>query len=148
MPIRRSTTTASGTPQSEDRLIYARKDLPTWFVYGGVTEDGRYLVIFLSKGSDNNNRLYYADLRTPARPAIDAPIKPLFEDDNAEFSPFGNAGSVLYLRTDQSAPNRKVIAVDVTKPAPANWKTIVPEGKQAIETVKFIGEPDRRPVSG
>jgi prolyl oligopeptidase len=128
-----------GTPQSEDRLIYARKDLPTWFVYGGVTEDGRYLVIFLSKGSDNNNRLYYADLRTPARPAIDAPIKPLFEDDNAEFAPFGNAGSVLYLRTDQDAPNRKVIAVDVTKPAPANWKTIVPEGKQAIETVKFIG---------
>ena len=129
-----------GTPQSADRLIYSRKDLPTWFVYGGVTEDGRYLLIFLSKGSDNNNRLYYADLRDPQHPAIGAPIVPLFEDDNAEFAPFGNRGSVLYLRTDRGAPNRQVLAVDVSRPSPANWKTIVPESKQAIETAALIGD--------
>ena len=81
-----------GTPQSEDRLIYARKDLPTWFVYGSVTEDGRYLLIYLSKGSDNNNRLYYADLAIPASRPSAAPIKPLFEEDDAEFSPFGSVG--------------------------------------------------------
>src|SRR5439155_9448316 len=39
-----------GTPQSQDRLIYARKDLPTWFLGGTVSEDGRYLLIFMSKG--------------------------------------------------------------------------------------------------
>jgi prolyl oligopeptidase len=128
-----------GTPQSEDRLIYSRADLPTWFVYGAVTEDGRYLVVFLSKGSDNSNRLYYADLRSPARPAIDAPIRPLFEDDDAEFAPFGSRGSVLYLRTDRDAPNRRVIAVDVTRPSPDHWQTIVPEAPQAIETVSLIG---------
>ena len=54
-----------GTPQSEDRLVYERKDLPTWFVSGSTTEDGRYLLIFVAKGSDNNNRLYYADLGDP-----------------------------------------------------------------------------------
>jgi prolyl oligopeptidase len=126
-----------GTPQSEDRLIYARPDLPTWFVYGGVTEDGRYLLIQLAKGSDNNNRLYVADLRDPKRPAIDAPVKPLFEEDDAEFAPFGSSGRLLYLRTDRGAPNRKVVAVDVTRPS--EWKTIVPEAKQAIEIARFIG---------
>ncbi len=36
-------------------------------------------------------------------------------------------------------PTAKVIAVDVTRPAQANWKTIVPEGNQAIESVSLIG---------
>src|SRR5439155_23955074 len=45
----------------------------------------------------------------------------------------------LYLRTDRGAPNRKVISVHVGHPAPANWKTIVPEGKQAIESVLLVG---------
>ena len=74
-----------GTPQSQDRLIYARPDLPTWFINGTVTEDGRYLLIFMYKGSDNNNRLYYADLGDPKTPRIGAPVKPLIEADDAEF---------------------------------------------------------------
>jgi prolyl oligopeptidase len=128
-----------GTPQAQDRLIYGRKDLPTWFVGGQVTEDGRYLLVSIQKGSDNNNRVYYADLGDPLKPAIGAPIRPVIEDDDAEFAVYGNAGPVAYLRTDRAAPNRKVIAVDLAHPAPANWKTIIPEGKQAIESVSLIG---------
>jgi prolyl oligopeptidase len=128
-----------GTPQSADRLIYARPDLPTWFVWAGVSEDGRHLFVFLSKGSDNNNRLYYADLRNPERPAIGAAIKPIFEDDDAEFAPFGNVGPLVFLRSDRGAPNRKVVAIDLTRPGAGGWKTIVPEGKQTIETARLIG---------
>jgi prolyl oligopeptidase len=128
-----------GTPQSADILIYERKDLPTWFIDSRVTEDGRYLLIVLAKGSDNNNRLYFADLGDPQHPTIGGPIKPLVEADDAEFAPFGNNGPVLFLRTDRDAPNRRVIALDVRKPAPSQWKTIVPERQWAIETVGLIG---------
>jgi prolyl oligopeptidase len=128
-----------GTPQSDDRLIYERKDLPTWFINGTVTEDGRYLLILMAKGSDNNNRLYYADLGDPRKPNIEAPTKPVVEDDDAEFGAFGNRGSLVFLRTDRGAPNRKVIAIDLANPAPAAWKTIVPEAREAIETVNLIG---------
>jgi prolyl oligopeptidase len=128
-----------GTPQTQDRLIYERKDLPTWFVGGSVTEDGRYLIISIQKGSDNNNRVYYADLGDPLRPKIGAPVKALIEDDDAQFAVFGNTGRVLYLLTDRVASNRKVIAVDLARPAQTNWKTIIPEGKQAIESVGIIG---------
>ena len=128
-----------GTAQSEDRLIYSRPDLRTWFITASVTEDGRYLLVFMYKGSDNNNRLYYSDLGDPKNPKIGAPVKPLIEADDAEFSAFGNSGPVLYLRTDRDAPNRKVIALDVAHPEPAAWKTIVPEGKQSIEGVNLIG---------
>src|SRR5262249_25631665 len=129
----------AGTPQSEDKLIHERKDLPTWFLTGSVTEDGKYLLVFMQKGSDNNNRLYYSDLGDPMKPTIGAPVKPLIEDDDAEFSAFANSGPVLFLRSDRQAPNRKVIAVDVRDPKPSSWKTVVPESKEAIEGVVLIG---------
>jgi prolyl oligopeptidase len=128
-----------GTPQSADRLIYDRKDLPSWFIGGDVTEDGRYLLITMAQGSENKNRLYVADLGSPQQPNIDAPVKPVIETDDAEYAPIGNAGSVLYLRSDLDAPNRRIIAVDLANPGRAAWKTIVRERPQAIETALMAG---------
>jgi prolyl oligopeptidase len=128
-----------GTPQSADRPIYDRKDLPSWFVNGVTTEDGRYLLISLAKGSGNENRLYYADLGDPVKPNVSAAIRPLIERDDAEFTPIGNDGSIVYMRTDDGAPNRKVIALDLRKPEPSAWKTIIAERKEAIEDVTLVG---------
>jgi prolyl oligopeptidase len=128
-----------GTAQSQDRLIYERKDLPGWFIGASVTEDGRYLLVVMAKGSENKNRLYYADLANPRQPVIGAPVRPIVEADDAEFEPVGNVGSVLYLRTDRGAPNRKVIAIDVQRTDPSAWKTIVPEQPRAMERVALIG---------
>jgi prolyl oligopeptidase len=128
-----------GTPQSQDVLIYERKDHPGWIVGGSVTEDGKYLLIVTNEGSDNNNRLYFADLGDPAKPNVKAAIKPITEAGDAEYSPFGSHGSVIYLRSDKDSPNRRVIAIDLRDPKPASWKVVVPEQKQVIETVSFIG---------
>ncbi|HET7618505.1 MAG TPA: prolyl oligopeptidase family serine peptidase [Vicinamibacterales bacterium] len=129
----------AGTPQSQDTLIYERKDEPTWFIGGTVTEDGRYLLITTARGSDNNNRLYYVDLGDPMKPNVSAPVKPVIERDDAECSPIGNHGSTVFVRSDLNAPNRKVLAIDLANPAESAWKTIVAEGKQALESVALIG---------
>ena len=126
-----------GTPQSEDRLIHTHAANPTWFVTGGLTEDGRYLLIATARGSDNNNRLYYADLGNPKKPDLSAPVRPLFEDDDAEFAPVGSRGSTLYLRTDRGAPNRRIVAVDVRRPSA--WTSIVAESPHVIETAILAG---------
>jgi prolyl oligopeptidase len=128
-----------GTPQSTDLLVYERKDLPTWFVGGTMTEDGRYLLISLAEGASNNNRLYFADLADPTKPNVSAPVRPVVEADGAEYSPFGNIGSVVLVRTDRDTPNRKVIAIDLQNPQPSAWKTVVPERKETLETAAFIG---------
>ncbi len=128
-----------GTPQYEDTLIYSRPDMPAWFISGSVTEDGRYLLIFMHQGSDNNNRLYYSDLGNPQNPSIGAAINPLIERDDAEYMAFGNLGPVLYLRTDLDAPNRRVIALDLRHPESSSWKIIVPERQEAIEGIHLIG---------
>jgi prolyl oligopeptidase len=128
-----------GTPQSQDKLVYERKDLPSWLSYGDVSEDGKYLVIFLSRGADPRNRLYVKMLGDPMEPNINAPVKPLVEDDDAEYTYFGNAGTTFFVRTDKAAPNRKVIALDVRDPASEKWRTIVPESKNAIENMTMTG---------
>ena len=128
-----------GTPQSQDTLIYERKDLPSWIINGDVTEDGRYLLIVMFEGAENKNRLYYADLGRPNAPKIDAAVKPVMEVNDAEYLPIGNTGTTVYLRSDKDAPNRRVVAVDLNHAAPAAWKTIIPERKEAIENVAVIG---------
>jgi prolyl oligopeptidase len=51
-----------GTPQSEDVLVYARPDHPDWGFNADVSEDGRWLVITVWKGTDDKYMVYYKDL--------------------------------------------------------------------------------------
>jgi prolyl oligopeptidase len=51
-----------GTPQSEDILVYERPDQPEWGFGAGVTDDGQYLVLNVSKGTDRKNRFFFRDL--------------------------------------------------------------------------------------
>jgi prolyl oligopeptidase len=128
-----------GTPQSADVVIYRRPDLSQWIIDGSVTEDGRYLLITMFKGAENKNRLYYADLGSPLAPTIGAAVKPIVELDDAEYAPIGNSGSIVFLRTDLDAPNRRIVAYDLQHPDRDPWPTIVPETKEAIEDVRLVG---------
>ena len=128
-----------GTPQSQDHLIYRRPDLSQWIIDGSVTEDGRYLLITMFQGAENQNRLYYADLGSPLTPTIGAAVKPIVELDDAEYAPIGNSGSVLFLRTDLDAPNRRIVAYDLQHPDRDPWPTVIPEAKEAIEDVRIVG---------
>ena len=128
-----------GTPQSQDQLIYQRTDLPGRLAIGDVSEDGRYLVIYVYRGADPRNMLYVKTLGDPMEPNIGAPVKPLSETDDAEYTYVGNAGTTFFIRTDKDAPNRKVMSFDVRDPAPEKWRTIIPESKNAIENLTMTG---------
>ena len=122
-----------GTPQSQDKLIYERPDHPDWFVYGSVSEDGRYLFISVNRGTEAQNRLYVAELGDPKNPKVDAPIRPLFDKGDASYRAIGNVGSTIYLLTDRDAPRSRVVAFDIG--APDAWRTVVPEQMNAIEQI-------------
>ena len=126
-----------GTPQSQDVLVYQRKDRAGWIVTGLMTEDGRYLLVLLYEGAENRNALYVADLKDPKMPRIGAPITTLRERNDAEYWPLGNNGSTILLRTDKDAPSRKVVAVDVARPD-APWRDVIPERKEAMENATIV----------
>ena len=123
-----------GTPQAADRLVYARPDHPDWGMYAHVTEDGGYLILTITQGTDTKNRVYYLDLVTPGAKVVE-----LLDDFDADYGFIENAGSVFFFRTDLDAPRYRVIAIDVTSPGRKNWREIIPEGKDKLESVTCVG---------
>ena len=129
-----------GTDQSKDRLIYARPDKPDWFVGGDVTEDGRYLLIYISENTNPTNRLYYIDLKNPAQPDLSGEVVKLIDNNDAGYNVIGNDGPVFYVVTNHNAPRQKIIAIDTRKPEPANWTTLVPESEDVLQFATMAGD--------
>jgi prolyl oligopeptidase len=123
-----------GTSQSEDVLAYERPDQPEWGFGTEVSEDGRYLVIGIWKGTDDNNMLVYRDLSEP----YGAPVT-LIPDFANVYSFLGNDGSTFYFRTDLDAPLGRVIAIDVDRPARGNWREILPQSENALRSAALLG---------
>jgi len=124
-----------GTPQAQDDLVYHRQDEKEWGFYGHVTEDGRYLIILIYKGTARENRIAYRDLQTPASNVVD-----LLTEWDAQYSFVGNDGPVFWFQTDSGALKRRVIAIDTRKPEKANWKEIIPEAAETLEGVGVVND--------
>jgi prolyl oligopeptidase len=127
-----------GTAQSADRLIYDRKEEPTLFLDAEVDESGRYLWIYTNKGTSPKNELFVKDLSDPLSPRFDAPVRALFPNHTAAYNPLGVVNGTVYLLTDRDAPNKKVVAAPVDRPDVANWKVVVPETKNSIESASMV----------
>lgn len=124
-----------GTPQSEDTLVYHRPDHKEWNFGGSVTDDGRYLVITASEGTDPRNRVMVQDLSKPGSPVVE-----LLMAFDADYSFLDNDGSVLWFRTDLDAPRARVIAIDLERPDKANWREVLPQSEDTLTSVSVVGE--------
>ncbi|MEH2043301.1 prolyl oligopeptidase family serine peptidase [Nostoc sp.] len=122
-----------GKPQSEDVLIYHRPDQKEWGFSGGVTEDGRYLIISIWLGTDSKNLVFFKDLTNP-----NAEVVEVINQFEADYSFIDNDDSVFYFRTDLNAPRGRVIAIDTKNPAPENWQEIIPQSAETLESVGIL----------
>jgi prolyl oligopeptidase len=127
-----------GTPQSADRLIYERKDEPMLFIDADTDETGRYLFVTTNKGTSNKNELFVKDLGNPLAPELNAPVRALYPGHTAAYDPLGVIDGILYLLTDRNAPNKKIVSVPIGRPDVRNWKTVVPESRNSIESARLI----------
>ena len=123
-----------GTPQSADRLVYHRPDQKDWGFNGNVTDDGRYLVISSTQGTDPRHRVFYQDLQQPG-----APVVPLLTDFDAAYDFIDNDGPVFWFRTDLNAPRGRIIAIDVTRPARGEWRELVPQTRDTLVSAHVVG---------
>ena len=123
-----------GTAQADDVIVYRRPDQPEWGFQTNVSEDGRYLIITIWKGTDNRYRITYRDLGEPLAMAVD-----LIENFDNNYSFIGNEGPIFFFRTDVDAPRGRVIAIDTRKPARENWKEVIPQAKDNLTSVHLVG---------
>ena len=122
-----------GSLQSEDNLVYQRPDHKDWIFDGHVTDDGRYLIITVSQGTDPRTRVFYQDLET-----TNAPVTELLNDFDARYSFIDNDGPLFWFSTDLNAPRGRIMAIDITKPERKNWREVVPEANETLEGVNTL----------
>jgi prolyl oligopeptidase len=125
---------ALGTPQSDDKLIYERPDQKEWQFSGTVTDDGKYLVITVGKGTDDKFRILYQDLTKDDAEPIE-----IIGNFDYEYSFIDNDGPLFWFKTNNGAPRGKVIAIDVRAPEPKNWKEVIPEAAETLEGIDVVG---------
>ena len=122
-----------GTPQRQDVLVYQRPEFPDWGFQAEVSEDGRYLVLTVWKGTDDRYRVLYRDLSERYALPID-----LIDNFENEYSFLGNDGPVFYFKTNFKAPNGRVVAIDIHRPQ--ERKEIIPESDHALSEVGIVGD--------
>jgi len=124
-----------GTPQSQDKLIYERPDQKEWLFNAAVTDDGRYLIITVQRGTDPKNRIFYKNLVDPNSKVVE-----LLDKADAQYTFIDNDGPVFMFRTDLDAPLGRIIAINTCKPPPAKSDELVPESKDKLEAVSSVGD--------
>ena len=129
-----------GTPQSEDALIYKRDDQKEWGFGGEVTDDGKYLIITISEGTDPKNRVYYKDLTKR-----DSAVVALLNEKDAVYHFIENDGPVFWFVTNLNAPLSRVIAIDTRAPGREHWETVIPESTETLLTADVV---DNKFVAG
>jgi len=122
-----------GTSQDEDLLIYERPDQPDWGMYGSVTDDGNFLIITITQGTDPRNRVYYKDLRQSGSPVVR-----LLDDFDASYSFLTNEGSTFYFLTNHDAPKYRVVGIDTRRPQRSGWQEIIPEDDHVLNGVSVV----------
>ncbi|MBC7805626.1 MAG: S9 family peptidase [Akkermansiaceae bacterium] len=125
-----------GDAQAKDALFYERPDQKEWGFGTTLSEDGKFLILYVTQGTDEKNRLFYKRLDTP-----DAPVVELFNTLDASYSFIGNDGDTFYIATNKDAPTGKLVAVNLSKPESSDWKTLIPtSAKDNLQSVRLFGD--------
>ena len=121
-----------GDPQEKDRLVYERRDHKNWGLRGVVTDDGRYLIIGVSQGTDERNRVFYQDLDGSGE------VVELLDDFDAGYSFLGNQGPLFWFRTDLEAPRGRLIQIDTRRPQREHWVELIPQTDDTLRKVSVL----------
>ncbi len=123
-----------GTKQSEDKLIFQDPSNPQISFYAQTTDDEKYLIIYASKGT-NNNALYVKDLSIE-----NAAILKVIDNFENNYSVVENLDGKLLVMTDKNAPKYRLVLIDPENSNEENWKEILPEKPDVLQSVSVVGK--------
>lgn len=125
-----------GTDQEDDKLVYQREDEPNWGFSPEVTDDGRYLIISVWKGTEPVSQIFIKDLSDN-----DSVVRPLLMGFDAEYVLVGSEKETLYFLTDLDAPRRRIVAVSADEAGdPANENAVKPKIREVVAETEDVLE--------
>lgn len=123
---------ALGTPQSADPLIYATPDEPKLNHGAELSDDGSFLLVTSSSGTDERYRLTMIDVANPAKRRV---IVPELKHD---WRMIGMAGGKVYFVTNKDAPRLRVVSMAPTGDE-TSVQTVIAEDKAVIDGASVVG---------
>ncbi len=126
-----------GDDQSKDVLVFENKAEKEWGFGTTVSDDGKFAIIYVSKGTARKNGLLWMPLGNGTLGPV-AP-KAITLDFDAEYVPVGSNDNTLWIRTDKDAPHGKIMAIKLGTPDRASWITVVPEAAETLSGADVVG---------
>ncbi|WP_342510230.1 prolyl oligopeptidase family serine peptidase [Sporosarcina sp. FSL K6-2383] len=123
-----------GTLQQDDVLTFEDIEDKELSFDPVFSDDYRYLILSVWKGTENKSRIYYRDEQS------DEGFVHLLAEDDGEYSFIGNEGRLFYFTTNYNAPKEKIIAVQLDNPGKEHWVDIVPERDEVLTFVQVINK--------
>jgi prolyl oligopeptidase len=122
-----------GEPQSEDQVVFA-PDHPEWIPHASVTEDGRFLVVTVSRGTGTETHVLVRDLSADGAPL--EPLNPILDGGDHVIEHAGDGS--FYVQTDRGAERGRVVRARPGQ-APSEWAELIAEAPDTLSDVHFYG---------
>ena len=121
-----------GSPQKEDEIIIQDQNDPLLSWSLTVSDDGKYKILYTSKGTDERNLISIAKFE-------DQQLIPIVDQFIASYSFIDSSENNLWFLTNHMAPNGKVVLLDFNNLA-AGFEEVIPEGENSINSVNMIND--------
>ena len=112
-----------------DDLVFALPDEPDVSFWPEITEDGRWLVVHGTKGTEHRARVWLADLSAGLE------LHPLIPVAEASWQLVGSLGEELVMLTDSGAPLGRLVAIT----ADGAVRELVAERADQLEAARLAG---------
>lgn len=149
-----------GTAQSADELVYETPDKPEYSHGAQVTQDGKWMVITTSQGTDAKYELHVIPLGGKGVAPNTWDARQLVNGLEYDWNLVDGIGDNLWFVTNKDSPKLKVVRVDLAHPsilggdhcangsddlamcAPEKWKftDIIPERAETLSNAQIVGD--------
>jgi len=123
-----------GTPQSEDRLVYGGSVKPYRYIWAGVSENQRWLIVY------GANETYGNDVCIIDISKSTSPVVTLVKDTKNQHFIVDVDDKKFFIQTDRDAPTVKLVAAEVENPVEASWRTVIPATTQVLSATAAGGK--------
>ncbi|XP_011099789.1 prolyl endopeptidase [Sesamum indicum] len=126
-----------GTDQSEDILCWSDPENPKHTLSASVTEDGKYVLLYIGENCDPVNKVYYCDLLSLPK-GLEGykgkkellPFVKLVDKFDASYEYVANDDTIFTFLTNKDAPRNKLVRVDLKEPS--SWTEVLQEDKKDV----------------
>jgi prolyl oligopeptidase len=134
-PHRRLALHRVGSAQAVDEILYERPDEPDWIYTGRVTDDGRYLVVTIGRGTHPEKAVGIIDLE---REGFE--FTWLLDRFDAQYVFLGSHERRFLFQTTHEAPRGRIVEIDLDRPGSDEWREIVPQDDDVLVSTILADE--------